>query len=166
MKQNELQQILLNEYNLGAYFCRTSCTKGGVCTYVHKSLNLENLDLEQYCTEKDFEVCAVKLDLNITRTCVITIYRAPSGNFNLFINKLDTLLSILYNLTLEYIICSDINIDYLVNSDRKKQLETLLKTYNLTGTVNFPTRSQKTRLQPLIILSLTWRENKIALYTL
>jgi exonuclease III len=61
----------------------------------------------------------------------------------LFINKLDTLLSKLYNPTLEYIIFGDINIDYLVNSDRKKQLETLLQTYNLTSRVYFPTRSQK-----------------------
>jgi len=126
MKHDELQQTLLNEYNLGAYFCRTSYTKGGVCTYVHKSLNLENLDLEQYCIEKDFKVCAVKLDLNITRTCVITIYRAPSGNFNLFINKLDTLLSKLYNPTLEYIICGDINTDYLVNSDKKKAIRNII----------------------------------------
>jgi hypothetical protein len=54
---------------------------------MHKSLNLENIDLETYCIEKDFEVCALKLNLNFTQTCIITICRAPSGNFNLFINK-------------------------------------------------------------------------------
>jgi hypothetical protein len=86
---------------LGAYFCRISYAKRGVCTYVHKSLNLENIDLETYCIEKYFEVCALELDLNFTRTCIITIYSAPSGNFNLFINKLDTILRKLYNPTLD-----------------------------------------------------------------
>jgi hypothetical protein len=38
----------------------------------------------------------------------------------------------------EYIICGDINIDYLVDSGRKIQLEALLKTYNLKSVVNFP----------------------------
>jgi hypothetical protein len=49
----------------------------------------------------------------------------------------------LYNPTLEYIICGDINIDYLTNNDKKNQIEALLLTYNLTSTVNFPTRCQK-----------------------
>jgi hypothetical protein len=35
------------------------------------------------------------------------------------------------------------NIDYLVDSDRKSRLEALLKTYNLTSVVNFPTHTQK-----------------------
>jgi len=42
---------------------------------------------------------------------------------------------------LEYIICSDIN--YLTDSEKKSPLEALLRTYNLTSTVDFPTRSQK-----------------------
>jgi hypothetical protein len=77
MNQEELQQTFIDDYNLGANFCRTSYAKGGVCTYVHKSLNLENIDLETYCIEKDYEVCALKLNLNFTQICIITIYRAP-----------------------------------------------------------------------------------------
>jgi len=49
----------------------------------------------------------------------------------------------LYTATSEYIVCGDINIDYLVDSDRKSRLEALLKSYNLTSVVNFPTRTQK-----------------------
>jgi hypothetical protein len=37
---------------------------------------------------------------------------------------------------------SDININYLIDSERKSQLEALLRTYNLTSIVNFPTRLQ------------------------
>ena len=62
--------------------------------------------------------------------CIIAIYRALTGNFVLFISKLDTILRKLYTVTTEYIICGDINIDYLVDSDRKSRLEALLKTYN------------------------------------
>jgi hypothetical protein len=39
-------------------------------------------------------------------------------------------------------ICGDINVNFLVDSDRKSDLEVLLKTYNLTSVVNFPTRIQ------------------------
>jgi hypothetical protein len=43
---------------------------------------------------------------------------------------------------LNLILCSDINIDYLTENDRKRQLDSVLQTYNLTAIVNFPTRSQ------------------------
>ena len=37
-------------------------------------------------------------------------------------------------------ICGDININYLEDSKKRQQLDALLQTYNLTGTVSFPTR--------------------------
>ena len=99
--------------------------------------------MENHCKDKDFEVCAIKIYLNTKCACIIAIYRAPTGNFELFISKSDTILRKLYTATTEYIICGDININYLVDSDRKVQLEALLKTYNLTSVVNFPTRTHK-----------------------
>ena len=38
--------------------------KGGVRMYVHKSLEVESVDKENYCKEKDFEACAIKLRRN------------------------------------------------------------------------------------------------------
>jgi hypothetical protein len=60
MNWEDLQQTFIDGYTLGANYCRTSYAKGDVCTYVHKSLNFENIDLEINCIEKYFEVCAVK----------------------------------------------------------------------------------------------------------
>jgi hypothetical protein len=41
-----------------------------------------------------------------------------------------------------HIYTDDINTDYLIESNRKKQLASLLTTYNLSDTVNFATRIQ------------------------
>jgi len=49
----ELQQIFMYEYKLAAYFCRMLYAKGGVCMYVHKSLEVESVDIGNYCKEKD-----------------------------------------------------------------------------------------------------------------
>jgi len=106
---------------------------------VQESLRYVKIVLEKYCKDKDFEVCAIKPHFNMKSACIIAIYRAPTGNFDLFISKLDTILRKLSTVTTEYIIGGDINIDYLVGSDRKCRLEVLLKTYNLTIVVNFPT---------------------------
>jgi hypothetical protein len=40
---------------------------------------------------------------------------------------------------IEFVICGDINVDYLENNRKKAQLNNMLKTYNLTSTVYFPT---------------------------
>jgi len=110
---------------------------------VQESLRYVKIDLEKYCKDKDFEVCAIKIHFNTKSAYTIATYRAPSGNFDLFFSKLDKIFRKLYTVTTEYIICGDINIDYLVDSDRKSWLEALLKTYNLTSAVNFPTCTQK-----------------------
>jgi len=38
-----------------------------------------------------------------------------------------------------FIICGDININYLNNCNKRHKLDQLLATYNLTSTVHFPT---------------------------
>jgi exonuclease III len=143
MKHLELQKSHLDNYKLGSSYCRTMYEMGGICIYVQESLNYVRLDLEKYCQDKNFEVCAIKTHLDMKSVCIIAIYRAPSGNFDLFLSKLDVVLRNLYTATLEYIICGDINVDYLTDNDKKSRLEALLKTYNLTSVVNFPTRIQK-----------------------
>ena len=46
--------------------------------------------------------------------------------------------------TLHIIICGDININRLMESEKKNQLDNLLLSYNLTGIINFPMRVQNT----------------------
>jgi hypothetical protein len=143
MNHSESQQTFLDTYKLGVSYCRTSYEKTGVRIFVHERLRYVRIDLERHCKDKDFKICAIKTYLNTKSACIIAIYRAPSANVELFINKLDVILRKLYTATLEYIICGDINIDYLVDSDRKGRLEALLETYILTSVVNFPTCTQK-----------------------
>ena len=106
-------------------------------------LRCTSFDLTKYCKDKDLEACACKIYLSSRRICIITIYRAPTGNFDTFCTKLDSILKHLYTPTLDVILVGDVNINYLVDSSRKKQLEALLKTYNLISLVNFPTRTQQ-----------------------
>jgi hypothetical protein len=101
-----------------------------MCIFVQESLRYVKIDIERYCKDK---VCAIQPQFNTKSACIIAIYRAPTANFDLFISKLDTILSKLYTVTTEHIIGGDINIYYLVGSDRECQLEALLKTYNLTS---------------------------------
>ena len=142
MNHLERQQTFFDNYKLGVSYCRSFYEKGDLRIFVQESLRYVRTDLKKYCKDKDFEVCAIKIHFSTKSPCIIAIYIAPSGNFDLFVTKLDTILRKLCTATTEYVICGDINIDYLVDSDRKSRLEALLKTYNLTSVVNFPACTQ------------------------
>jgi hypothetical protein len=49
----------------------------------------------------------------------------------------------------EIVICGDINVNYLVDNNRKKCLGSLLPSYNLSSTVNFLTRIQNNSISAI-----------------
>jgi hypothetical protein len=108
-----------------------------------------NTDRSEYCKEKDIEICAVKLIINSLNMFIIAIYRAPLGNFNYFLQQLDNILQTLPTPASHIIICGDLNINYLVENEQKKQLDNLLLMYNLISVVNFPTRINNTSASAL-----------------
>ena len=63
-----------------------------------------------------------------------------TGNFSYFLSSLESILNQLYTNSINIIICGDININYLDNTNSKLQLDSLLLSYDLYSTVDFPTR--------------------------
>ena len=53
-------------------------------------------------------------------------------------------INLLYNPKTEFIICGDLNINFSGSNNKKTQLENLLSSYNLKGTLHFPMRIIKT----------------------
>ena len=99
---------------------------------VHESLYFNNIDLQKSCIEQDIETCAIKIELLTTYMYVISIYRSPTGKFANFIKGIDALFNQFYKPNIEIIICGDINVNYLdENCNKRRQLDTLLATYNL-----------------------------------
>ena len=77
----QLDVIILLNYKLGASFCREVYKNGGVCIYIHESLQFSIIDVLKFCKEKDLEVCFVKVYLPECTIGIINLYRSPSGNF-------------------------------------------------------------------------------------
>ena len=138
-----MNHVYIENYNIGAQFCRAIHEIEVVVTYVHNSLKFSNTDLSKHSKEKDIEICAVKLNLSSSIVCIITTDRAPSGKFNYFLQSLDNVIQSLYTPAFHIIICGDINFNYFVDSDKKYQLNLLLM-YNLTSIVDFPMRINHT----------------------
>jgi exonuclease III len=134
--------VTLAGYLSGSSFCRLKLQTGGVCIFVRKDQCFSKIDISHHCKEQDLEICAIQLETKNMQIIIVSLYRAPSGDFNRFLKRLDTTLKYLYNPKSEFIICGDINVDYLNEINQKKQINSLLTTYNLTHTVIFATRIQ------------------------
>jgi len=82
---------------------------GGICIFVNKNLNFMSIDLRKFSHERDIEAGAVKFAVNSVNICILSIYRAPSGNVTLFLNKLEVIVNLLHNNNTQLIICGDVN---------------------------------------------------------
>jgi len=141
-KDQELDTLNIDQYALGAKFCRQKLKQGGTGIFVHESLAFMNIDIQKSCLEQDIEACAVKVNLQSTVVYIMCIYRAPTGNLGHFLKGLDSILKQLNKTINEIIICGDINIDYLEdNCYKRQQLDALLASFNLISTVHFLTRA-------------------------
>ena len=52
LRTEEINNTTLDQYILGASFCRKKYKCGGVCIYISKSLQLSTINLEKYCKKK------------------------------------------------------------------------------------------------------------------
>jgi exonuclease III len=120
MEEQDLLHLTLQGYILGSSFCRKDLQKGGVCIFVRKDLNAIKIDNSHNCTEKDLEICAVELETETSKLIILSLYRAPTGDFNWFIKNLDDTLKYLYKPKAEFLMCGDINTNYLIESNQKK----------------------------------------------
>jgi hypothetical protein len=94
------------------------------------------------------------LQLTYLNICILSVYRALTGNFKLFLNYLHTSLKLLYKTDMDFIVCGDMNTDYLTDSYNKKQLDTMLFPITLLIQCSFPPELKIILIQLLIISSM------------
>jgi hypothetical protein len=65
---------------------------------------------------QDIEAGPVKLSIYSLNICMLSIYRALSGNLDYFLDQLQMILNLLHSNDTQLIICGDININCLVET--------------------------------------------------
>jgi hypothetical protein len=88
LKYEQIGNLILGQYTLGAAFCRQTYRQGGACIYISKDTEFSTINLEQHKKEKDLEICALKIQLLTNTFTIICIYRSPTGNFTYFLHQL------------------------------------------------------------------------------
>ena len=62
MREQELINLSLNNYSLASSFFREKFSEGVVCIMARNDINFNTIDLNKFCSEKTFEICATKLN--------------------------------------------------------------------------------------------------------
>jgi hypothetical protein len=93
LKNYEIDATPISNYKLGAKYCRNKFKNGGVCIYIQEALKFTNINLQKHCKEQDIEIAALQLKLNKKNIIILCVYRAPSRDFDYFLNKLGNILN-------------------------------------------------------------------------
>ena len=120
LKDTEINQINVEGFKLCTAYSRKTMKKGGVCIFTQNGLICSKIDLKKYCSDQDIDICMINLQTTYTRLHIMVVYRAPTGDFNLFLNRLDDSIKSIYKTKSNLMICGDINTDYLSENNRKK----------------------------------------------
>lgn len=89
------------------------------------------------------EICTTELETKSSELIILSLYKAPTGDFNQFIKDLNDAVKHQYTPTADLLICGDTNTDYLNESNQKKKTTSLIiNNINLSHTLNFGTRIQ------------------------
>ena len=78
LKDYEISNAGINNYTLGAYYCRKTRKSGGAVIFIHNTLSCTPINLTAYCNELDLEACAIKLK-TLTKVFCILLQPTPAG---------------------------------------------------------------------------------------
>lgn len=139
-----ISEISFLQHSCVSSYFRCKFKSGGVCIFLRNSITkYKVVDLSSLCVEKDFEVQGITISVDAYKVLILVIYRSPSGDINLYLKQLGSLLDNHYNKNLKLIICGDFNINFLDlssnNTDRISLID-LLDTFGAYQLIYNPTR--------------------------
>jgi hypothetical protein len=166
MRKQDMSNFSLSCYKLATSFCRKKFLNRAVCILVRNDIIYHAVDLEKSCNGKSPEICAIKLNISSTNFIVMLCLQIPIWKCKPVFKTTGTLKG-LYQPSVIFLICGDLNINFLLESLAKQKLQTIMKTSNPKQVVNFPTRifNNKGTLIDSIFLD-NMKYNSISVYPL
>lgn len=143
LKSGYENYLKINNFVLAAAFCREQ-RRGGTCILAKRGIVYNKLSfIEKYAVQKKFEVCGIEIPLH--KLLIICIYRTPTSDPNIFLEKLNTILFEInnkYKRTTNIVLIGDFNINTLQPGIVTKKLQDLCNNNNLQIHIDVPTRKE------------------------
>jgi hypothetical protein len=117
MEEQDLLHLTLPGDILGSSFRCHKTYRREVCAFLFEKIYISTkLISVNNCKEKDLEICATQLEIKTPKLVIFSLYRAPTRGFNQFIKDPFDTLKYLYKPKAEFLVCADMNTDYLIES--------------------------------------------------
>lgn len=143
LRSGSEKYLNIYNYELATAFSRDKL-RGGTCILAKRnSIYKEMAKLKTYAAQKTFEVCGIEMPLH--KLVVVCVYRTPTSDPNVFLNKLDLLLHDLSKNCkpdTKIVLTGDININTLKQGKVTKYLQDICLNHNLKIHINVPTRKK------------------------
>lgn len=141
---NRCQYVKIKGYVLGTSYNRKKYMKnsGGSCIMLKKGLSYTEITyLKHLAADNVFECCGV--EIKSSKLIIICIYRTPSSDPNVFLDKFDLLLHELTRKTkndMKIILTGDFNVDTLKNGNITDRFQNIALNYQFILHISEPTR--------------------------
>lgn len=108
-----LSAVHFEDYCLRASFCRNEFKGDGVAIWSRSIIEVTNID----CIEKSFEICGISYACNNESFAILNCYRAPCGEFKIFMERILLVLDLTMRPKLELYLLGDFSIDFSCRND-------------------------------------------------
>lgn len=128
----KIKRCHIHGYHIGSAFCREHTRGGGTMIMLKNALHAkERNDIKDMSIENEVEMAAVEIEQ--LDALVVSIYRPPSGNINLFRETICELLDLFNDSTnMRSIFCvGDFNIDFSTKNSEADAVVDVFGTFNL-----------------------------------
>lgn len=143
--EGQLKQLGIKNFKLTSWFCREEGHHGGAAIYVHQSISVKSrTGLGRLSVCGVFECAAIECRLGNTAILVVTVYRPPSGDINLFKNIMEQLVAKVFYENKPIFITGDFNIELLKENKTGAEFATIMNSFNLFPTIKVNTRVTST----------------------
>lgn len=141
LREEEIVSIKLQGFTPINYYCRKKFKCGGVIIFVRTGLTATPFIIKtELNIEKHFECTAMEIESVVYgHVIVVCLYRAPCGNFRVFVENLTKVLHLLKTKK-NIIVCGDFNVNFLSVDTDASTLIDLFMSFGLSMMIQGPTR--------------------------
>jgi hypothetical protein len=136
-----LKLINIKNFKLASQYSRETHIHGGSVIFVKNNIHFKcREDILKLNSELNFEISAIEIVQANTIYCCI--YRSPNSDIDIFMDKMSSLLDLIYLEGKTCILVGDYNLDSLNPSHLYNILSDLCQSYDFINIINCPTRIQ------------------------
>jgi Endonuclease-reverse transcriptase len=143
--EDETNSTTIEGYEIGNVYCRSKQKNGGVIIYFKSGRAVKPYSIiDRLGVEVHAECTAIELEETNRNTIVVNMYRALSGNREIFMETIAKILGVVSMKKGRTIIGGDINIDIISGGSTRNRLFDLLSANGFSSNIKEPTRITRT----------------------